>query len=145
MEELFDSTKVLVITKVTLQGHAQHVMSTRCLVCPSCAFPLANLPCVHVLKSGYSIHLAKQHPIIWVTIMKLSKILMGFVLQDGWRPLHMASQQGHLDVVKTLIEAGANINQVDKVSTYTYISKPVISMYLYKCDQGTQRAGRRGV
>ena len=28
---------------------------TRSLVCPSCAFPLANLPCVHVLKSGYSI------------------------------------------------------------------------------------------
>ena len=28
---------------------------TRSLVCPSCAFPLANLQCVHVLKSGYSI------------------------------------------------------------------------------------------
>ena len=64
-------------------------------------------------------------------IMKLSKILVGFVLQDGRSPLYMASQQGHLDVVKTLIEAGANINQVDKVSTHTYISKPVISTYLY--------------
>ena len=33
----------------------------------------------------------------------------------------MASQKGHLDVVKTLIEAGANINEaekVDKVSTH---------------------------
>ena len=29
----------------------------------------------------------------------------------------MASQEGHLDVVKTLIEAGANINQATKVST----------------------------
>ena len=46
----------------------------------------------------------------------------------------MASQKGHLDVVKTLIEAGANINQVDKVSTHTYTSKPVINTYLYKCD-----------
>ena len=33
-------------------------------------------------------------------------------------PLHMASQKGHLDVVKTLIEVGANINEADKVSTY---------------------------
>ena len=66
--------------------------------------------------------------------MKLNKILMGFVLQDGWIPLHMASRQGHLDVVKTLIEAGANINQVDEVSTHTYTSKPVINTYLYKCD-----------
>ena len=29
----------------------------------------------------------------------------------------MASQEGHLDVVKTLIEAGANIDQANKVST----------------------------
>ena len=30
----------------------------------------------------------------------------------------MASKEGHLDVVKTLIEAGANIHQADKVSTH---------------------------
>ena len=69
--------------------------------------------------------------------MKLRKIQMGFVLQDGLSPLHMASQEGHLDVVKTLIQAGANIHQADKVRTQTYLcmrSKPVINMYLYKCD-----------
>ena len=32
----------------------------------------------------------------------------------------MASQEGHLDVVKTLIEAGANIHQAEKVSIHTY-------------------------
>ena len=52
--------------------------------------------------------------------MKLNTILMGFVLQDGLSPLYMASQKGHLDIVKTLIEAGANINQSVKVSTHTY-------------------------
>ena len=52
--------------------------------------------------------------------MKLNKILMGFVLQDGLSPLYMASQKGHLDIVKTLIEAGANINQAVKVSTHNY-------------------------
>ena len=53
--------------------------------------------------------------------MELCKILMGFVLQDGLSPLHMASQEGHLDVMKTLIEAGANIHQADKVRTQTYL------------------------
>ena len=42
-------------------------------------------------------------------------VMMTFVLQDGWKPLHAASCKGHLDVVKTLLEAGANINQATKV------------------------------
>ena len=42
--------------------------------------------------------------------------MMGFVLQDGCSPLHVATRYGHLDVVKTLTEAGANIDQVNKVS-----------------------------
>ena len=63
--------------------------------------------------------------------MELCKILMGLVLQNGLSPLHMASQEGHLDVVKTLIEAGANIHQADKVRTQTYLH-----MYDIKaCDQ----------
>ncbi|KAL5509622.1 hypothetical protein EMCRGX_G005022 [Ephydatia muelleri] len=39
---------------------------------------------------------------------------MPFVLQNGWSPLNAASRNGHLDVVETLLEAGANINQADK-------------------------------
>ena len=39
--------------------------------------------------------------------------MMIFVLQDGMSPLMAASNAGHLDVVKTLIEAGANVNQTD--------------------------------
>ena len=60
--------------------------------------------------------------------MKLRKILMGFVLQNGESPLYMASQNGHLDVVKTLIQAGANINQVTKVSTHI----PTCASLLFK-------------
>eukprot|EP00731_Ephydatia_muelleri_P034272 Em0053g18a len=37
--------------------------------------------------------------------------MMTFVLQNGWSPLNAASRNGHLGVVKTLLEAGANINQ----------------------------------
>ena len=43
---------------------------------------------------------------------------MGFVLQDGRSPLHMASWKGNLDVVKALIKAGANIDQANKVSIH---------------------------
>ena len=40
---------------------------------------------------------------------------MVVVFQDGGSPLLVASINGHLDVVKTLIEEGANVNQTDKV------------------------------
>ena len=42
-------------------------------------------------------------------------VMMGFVLQDGWKPLIAASQNGHLEIVKTLIEAGANVNHTTEV------------------------------
>ena len=38
-----------------------------------------------------------------------------FVLQDGWSPLMVASEKGHLDVVMTLFEAGAEVNHTNKV------------------------------
>ena len=41
--------------------------------------------------------------------------MMTFILQDGMSPLHLASNEGHLDTVKVLIEAGANVNQANKV------------------------------
>ena len=40
---------------------------------------------------------------------------MLFVFQNGWSPLLIACFNGLLDVVKTLIEAGANVNQTNKV------------------------------
>ena len=42
-------------------------------------------------------------------------VTMTFVLQNGWSPLNAASWKGHLDVVETLLEAGANMNQATKV------------------------------
>ena len=60
--------------------------------------------------------------------------MMTYVLQDGWSPLYAASCNGHLDVVKTLLEAGANINQVNKVGGHVciqYHCKHIRYMYLY--------------
>ena len=42
-------------------------------------------------------------------------VMMGFVFQDGWTPLVSASQNGHLEIVKSLVEAGANVNHTTKV------------------------------
>ena len=42
----------------------------------------------------------------------------------------MASQKGNLDVVKTLIQAGANINQATKVSTHIHV--PTCASLLFK-------------
>ena len=42
---------------------------------------------------------------------------MGFVLQDGSTPLVIASENGRLEIVKSLIEAGANVNHTAKVVT----------------------------
>ena len=44
-------------------------------------------------------------------------VLMTFALQDCRSPLYSASFNGHLAVVKTLIEAGAFVDQVSKVGT----------------------------
>ena len=38
----------------------------------------------------------------------------------------IASDEGHFDVVKTLIEAGANVNDTDEVCKYVY-------MYMHCC------------
>ena len=42
-------------------------------------------------------------------------VMMTFVLQDGGSPLYTACSKGRLDIVKTLIEAGANVNQANEV------------------------------
>ena len=35
--------------------------------------------------------------------------------QDGWAPLHWASHNGHVGVVRLLLEAGANTEAATKV------------------------------
>ena len=47
-----------------------------------------------------------------------SDVLSNFQFQ-AQGPLWMASKIGHLDLVKTLIGAGANVNQTNKVGIYT--------------------------
>ena len=72
-------------------------------------------------------------------------VMIIFVLQDGCSPLWRASDKGHLDVVKTLIAAGANTNHTNKVDkclnccctcTCTCTHFPLVSqacMHMFTC------------
>ena len=41
-------------------------------------------------------------------------------LQDGYTPLHCASYNGHVDALQALLEAGANPEATNNVSTHTH-------------------------
>ena len=76
--------------------------------------------CAHVLKSKFSIHVFLQltytcRSTIMIEVEYPLGVTMGFVLQNGVTPLVSASQNGHLEIVKSLIEAGANVNHTTKV------------------------------
>ena len=57
-------------------------------------------------------------------------VMMGFVLQNGSCSLGTACNMGHLDVVKALLEAGANIYQADKVSIRTPTVYDIIALHI---------------
>ena len=44
---------------------------------------------------------------------------MCFCPQNGWTALHLAAQEGKVDVVRLLIEAKAQVNTQEEVYTYT--------------------------
>ena len=44
-----------------------------------------------------------------------------FLLQNGASPLMVASEMGHVEVVKSLIQGGANINHTNKVCAHTIL------------------------
>ena len=43
------------------------------------------------------------------------------IIQDGSSPLMTACQKGHAEVVKSLIDAGANISHTNQVGIHTVI------------------------
>ena len=49
------------------------------------------------------------------------------LLQSGWTPLHGASFNGHLEIIKLLINNKADISATSNVSDY------VVRSYVYNC------------
>ena len=47
--------------------------------------------------------------------------MVAFLLQKGWSSLLIASSNGHPEVVKTLIEARADVNRANKVGIHIFI------------------------
>ena len=43
-----------------------------------------------------------------------------FRSQDGWTALHLAAQEGKVDVVRLLTDAKAHVNMQTKVRIYTH-------------------------
>ena len=45
-------------------------------------------------------------------------MLIHFIIQDGNTPLHHAASQGHTEVVQLLIQSGATLDALNKVTVY---------------------------
>ena len=56
----------------------------------------------------------------------MNLIIMIFALQDSKSPLMIALEKEHLDIVKTLIEAEANVNHSDKVGICVLLYTPYV-------------------
>ena len=57
-------------------------------------------------------------------------------IQNGWTPLMTASFNGHVDIVRILIEAKAKVNTQDEVCCYKITHcKTCICKYIYLCPQ----------
>ena len=57
-----------------------------------------------------------------------------YFLQDGDKPIHLASRYGHAQVVKKLISLGADVNVVDIVSVNltTSMNKCLMCIHIEK-------------
>ena len=53
--------------------------------------------------------------VCWPTSPQCTVHIVTSYSQDGWTALHLASQEGHINVVRVLIEASAHVNQQTKV------------------------------
>lgn len=67
----------------------------------------------------------------WKEVISTYSLVM-FYLQDGWSPLYTASLNGHIDVVESLIAAGANVNEATKVRT-VYMQTCTSILWLLCC------------
>ena len=51
-----------------------------------------------------------------VFVTNLTEMIIRYFLQNGYTPIHLASSDGHIQVVEKLISSGADVNVINKVS-----------------------------
>ena len=56
---------------------------------------------------------------VWLYTAVLGEVTVCYCPQDGWTALHLAAQEGKVDVVRLLTEAQALVNIQTKVCTST--------------------------
>jgi len=79
--------------------------------------------CVCVLRL---LLLQNSNPFITHT-MAILYYMMYYYLQYGYTPIHLASNDGHVQVVEKLISSGADVNVVNKVS----VNRVCVNYYYY--------------
>ena len=73
---------------------------------------------VYVLVSHAGLEVFPMRPVPLAYLTHSLTVMVTFVFQYGWSPLMIASEKGHDKVVKSLIEAGANIKRTKQVGKY---------------------------
>ena len=64
------------------------------------------------------------------TVNKVDTNCMNSYYQDGQTPLHMAAEDGHSNNFKTLVELGADVQQLDDVGFILYFDQLLASSIL---------------
>ena len=57
-------------------------------------------------------------------------VMMLFIIQDQWTPLHIAAWCDHTETVALLVKSGANVNMKDEVSSGALIVKLMLQIVL---------------
>ena len=76
-----------------------------------------------------TLHNTSSHTVSLSTAV-LGEVTVCLCPQDGWTALHMAAQEGRVDVVRLLTEAQANLNIQTKVHTHSIMSSDCLLLSL---------------
>ena len=81
----------------------------------------SRLRCKSTYRIRYATATTRKHNYLVKSIVVLDELTVCFCPQDGWTALHLAAQEGKVDVVRLLTEAKAHVNIQTEVHTLCHI------------------------